>query len=59
MRVPKSVEEAIRIDAKTVTTFWSDAVKKEMSKAQVAYKEMEGMKPEDVQAGKVPELRSF
>ena len=59
VRLPKSVEEALRIDAETGTTFWSNAVKKEMSKAQVAYEEMEGIKPEDVQAGMVPQLRSL
>ena len=59
VRLPKSVEEALKLDAETGTTFWSDAVKKEMAKAKVAYVEMDGMIPEDVRAGKVPELRSF
>ena len=34
-------------------------MKKEMSKAQVAYEEVEGVTPEEVRANKVPELRSF
>ena len=35
------MDEALRIDAETDTNFWSEAVKKEMSKAQVAYEEVE------------------
>ena len=59
VRLPKTIDEALKIDADTGTNFWSAAVKKEMSKAQVAYEEVDGVTPEEVRANKVPELRSF
>jgi len=35
--LPKSVEEALRIDADTGTTFWRDALEKEMKNMMVAF----------------------
>ena len=36
IRVPKTVKEALQIDKENGNTYWSDAIKKEMSKAQVS-----------------------
>lgn len=59
VRVPKSVEEALRIDRETGTDFWEKAINKEMSKAQVAYEEVGDYTPEDVRTNKVPELHGY
>jgi hypothetical protein len=37
VRQPKTVEEALSIDAETGTSFWMDAITKEMSKVKVAF----------------------
>jgi hypothetical protein len=36
-RLPKSVREALAIDEETGTTFWRDAIQKEMEKVKVAF----------------------
>ena len=46
VRLPKSVEEAIRLDKENGDTQWQDAIKKEMSKANVAYVPVEGVTAE-------------
>ena len=35
IRVPKTVDEALRLDAKNGNHLWQDAIKKEMGKAKV------------------------
>jgi hypothetical protein len=35
--VPKTVEEALKIDQETYTTFWRDAIQKEMTNNKVAF----------------------
>lgn len=42
IRIPKSVEEAKRLDAENKNTYWMDAVKKEMSNVRVAFEEYDG-----------------
>uniref|UniRef100_A0A7S1YG99 Uncharacterized protein n=1 Tax=Grammatophora oceanica TaxID=210454 RepID=A0A7S1YG99_9STRA len=37
VRIPHSVDEALRIDEETGTDFWRKAINKEMSKAKVAW----------------------
>ena len=37
IRVPRSVEEALQIDKETNTTFWRDAIEKEMKNVSVAF----------------------
>ena len=59
VRLPKTAEEALRFDAEDGTTFWRDAMNKEMAKAKVAYAEVEGATSEDARQGKVPELTGF
>ena len=41
IRVPKSVEEALAIDKATNTTFWHDAIQKEMRNCRTAFKILE------------------
>jgi hypothetical protein len=46
IRVPKSVKEALAIDRETGTTFWYDAICKEMKNVRVAFQILEpGEKP--------------
>jgi hypothetical protein len=37
IQIPKSVEEALRIDKETGTTFWTDAIRKEMKNCAKAF----------------------
>ena len=46
IELPKNAEEAYAIDRRTGTTFWTDAIEKEMRRVRVAWKEKEGMTPE-------------
>jgi hypothetical protein len=59
VRVPKTVKEALQIDKENNNTLWADAIKKEMSKAQVSYVPIDGATPEQVRANQVAELRGF
>jgi hypothetical protein len=36
IQVPKTVKEALQFDRENGNTYWADAIKKEMSKAQVS-----------------------
>jgi hypothetical protein len=49
--LPKTVEEALSIDAETGTIFWMDAITKEMSKVKVAFKFCEDWTPDQVRQG--------
>ena len=40
IRLPKTVEEAYRIDEETGTTFWRDAIEKELKKVRVAFEKL-------------------
>ena len=57
IRVPKTVEEALRLDAENGNRLWEEAIKKEMGKAKVAYVPVEGCTPEQVRSNKVDKLR--
>ena len=59
IRLPKTVEEALRIDKETGTTFWADAIKKEMDKVKVAWNAHEEHTPEEVRTGKVSRFIGF
>jgi hypothetical protein len=48
VRLPKTVEEALAIDAETGTTFWTDAIIKEMSKVKIAFEFCEDWTPDQV-----------
>ena len=45
VRVPKNMKEAIQLDEANGNTLWQDSIKKETSKASVAYKAEEGYTP--------------
>ena len=53
IEVPKSVDEAYAIDRRTGTTFWTDAINKEMKNVRVAFEALEGVTPETMREGKV------
>jgi hypothetical protein len=57
--VPKTVEEALAIDEETGTDFWREALGKEMTKAKVAWKSMDGITPEQVCTGKEPSMNGL
>lgn len=42
IRLPKTVDEALRIDKETGTTFWRDAINKEMLNVRPAFRKWEG-----------------
>ena len=52
IRIPKTVEEAYRIDAETGTNFWRLAIEKEMSKVLIAFEKLE-VSPEEMRRGQV------
>jgi len=39
--IPRTVEEALRIDKETNATYWADAIEKEMRNNQVAFQFLE------------------
>lgn len=59
IRLPKSVDEALRFDEETGTDFWAQAIKKEMSKVRVALKVEEDVPIEDIRSGKAKEFIGF
>jgi hypothetical protein len=56
IRLPKNVEEALRIDAENNNTLWRDAIEKEMSKAKISYSAVEDATPQDVRSNKCDAL---
>ena len=42
VRLPHSVEEALRLDAESNTTLWHDAIMKEMKHVRLAFKPWNG-----------------
>jgi hypothetical protein len=59
VRIPKTVDEALRLDAEMGTDFWERAIKKKMTKVKVAFKTNEFYVPEQVRAGKAPKMIGF
>ena len=53
IRVPKSVDEAYRIDKDTNTTYWTEAIKKEMKNCRKAFEKLIGVTPKDMRTGKL------
>jgi hypothetical protein len=51
IELPKTVEEALEIDRRTNTTFWGDAIKKEMQNVRIAFDILEdgSLPPQDYQ----------
>jgi len=54
IRLPKTVEEALRLDTENGNTFWRDAIEKEMKKIQSmnAFERWDGGSPEDLLSGR-------
>ena len=57
IRVPKSVEDAVRIDNENGNRLWQDAIEKEMKKAKVAYNVVEDATPSQVRTNNCDTLR--
>ena len=54
--MPKTAEEALRLDRINGNDYWERAIKKEMGKVRVAYEPRDHLTPEQVRKGKAPEL---
>ena len=59
VRLPKTVDKALKIDRDMGTQFWENALNKEMKKAKVAYTKVDECTPEQAQKNQVPELTGF
>ena len=59
IRLPKMVEEALRLDTANGNHFWEDVIKKEMSKACITYIPVEGCTPAQVRANEIDQLRGY
>ena len=59
IRLPKNMEDALRLDTANGNHSWEDAVKKEMSKVRFAYKPHEVHTPEQVQKRLAQELTGY
>ena len=56
VHLPKSTAKALAINRENGNTLWEDALKKEMSKAKIAYTLIEGCTPKQVRANQVDAL---
>ena len=52
IRIPKSVEDAIRIDKENGNEYWMNAIKKEMTNVRCAFESREDMSPAEARTGK-------
>jgi hypothetical protein len=59
IKLPKTVEEALRLDAANRNHLWEDAIKKEMSKVCIACIPVEGCTPAQVRANEIDQLRGY
>ncbi len=59
IRLPKMVKEALCLDAANGNYFLEDAIKKEMSKACIAYILVEGCTPAQVRANEIDQLKGY
>jgi len=59
IKLPHSVEEALKIDKETGTDFWRCAIIKEMAKVRVTRKVNESYTPEQVRKGLAPDMVGF
>ena len=53
IRIPKSVDEAYKLDFLSKTTFWTDAINDEMAKVRIAFEVLAGVTPDEMRSGKV------
>jgi hypothetical protein len=47
VKMPKSVQEAFKLDAENGNDLWRKSIEKEMGKARVAFERVEGYTPDD------------
>ncbi len=52
IRVPKDVDEALRLDEENGNTFWYDSIQKEMSNVRIAFTADENVTPEQARTNK-------
>ncbi|GFH49007.1 hypothetical protein CTEN210_05483 [Chaetoceros tenuissimus] len=50
--IPKCADEAYKLDTDSKTTFWTDAINKEMENVRVAFEVLAGVTPEEIRTGK-------
>ena len=53
IEVPKNVTQALMIDQRMGTTFWADAIRKEMANVRIAFEKLEGVTVQQMEEGKV------
>ena len=53
IRIPKTVDEALRLDRETGTDLWTKAIEKEMKNVRISFTKLEGVTPEEMRKGKV------
>ena len=59
IHLPKSIEEALKIDRMNNTDLWRKVINKEMLRVKVAWKTHDTNTLQEVREGKVPELTGF
>ncbi len=59
IEIPKSVNEAYKIDRETGTTHWTRAIEKEMKNVRVAFEKIDGVTEQQMRTGKVRPGYSF
>lgn len=59
IRLPHSVEEALKLDAETNTDYWTKAIAKENKKVKISWHSLKDVTPDDVRAGKVDALKGY
>ena len=59
IRLPHSVEEALRINAETKADYWRCALNKEMSRVKIAWKARDDVSLTEVRQGKVQDMVGY
>ena len=59
IEIAKTVEEALEINQKTGTDYWENAIRKEMKNVRIAFEDLKGVTPKQIQTGKVKPGYSF
>ena len=59
VRLPKSVAEAMKLDAINGNHFWEESINKEMKKADVSYEPRDDVTPEQIRRGEAEDMKGF
>ena len=59
VRLPKSVAEAMKLDAINGNHFWEESINKEMKKADVSYEPRDDVTPEQIRRGEADDMKGF